>query len=388
VVNQRMQVFGTTIFADMSALALTTGAVNLGQGFPDVDGPDAMLEVAVQGLRSGLNQYPPGHGRPELLAAISAHQRAYYGLDYDPVDEILVTVGATEAVSATILGLCEPGDEVIVFEPYYDSYVAAIALAGATRVPVALRPDADGRFTFDPDELRAAVSRRTTVLMLNTPHNPTGTVLTQAELEVVASVCRDHDLVAVSDEVYEHLTYDGVEHIPLATLPGMRDRTVTVSSAGKTFNVTGWKIGWICAPPALMRATNSVKQFLSYTHSGPMQAAVAYALGSEMGWVADLRASLQSRRDRLAAGLTSIGLDVHVPQGTYFIQADVRAIGLADGEPYAWALPRQAGVAAIPTAVFCDTPGVGTPFVRFAFCKRDEVLDEAVSRLTASTRPG
>jgi N-succinyldiaminopimelate aminotransferase len=384
---ERMRSFGTTIFAEMSALAVATGSVNLGQGFPDTDGPDAMLERAVEGLRSGLNQYPPGPGMPALRTAIAAHQLQFYGLSYDPDSEVLVTVGATEAISATILALCEPTDEVVVFEPYYDSYAAAIALAGARRVPVALRPTAgDGRFSFEPNELRAAITPRTRLILLNSPHNPTGTVLTAAELDVVATACLDHDLIAVTDEVYEHLTYDGTPHIPLATLPGMRERTLTISSAGKSFSVTGWKIGWICAPAPLIRAVNTVKQFLTYTHSAPMQLAVAYALEHEMGWVADLCASLEFRRDRVAAGLETVGLKVSRPQGTYFIQADVRALGLEDGEAFARALPHEAGVVAIPTAVFCDTPGVGTPFVRFAFCKRDEVLDDAVARLTEYAR--
>jgi N-succinyldiaminopimelate aminotransferase len=382
VLVERMRSFGTTIFAEMSALAATTGAINLGQGFPDTDGPPAMLDRASQGLFGGLNQYPPGPGRPELRAAIADHQSHYYGLSYDPDSEILVTVGATEAVSATVLALCEPADEVVVFEPYYDSYAAAISLAGGTRVPVALRPEVPGgRFTFDPDELRGAITPRTRLILLNSPHNPTGTVLNRNELEVVASTCLDHDVVAVTDEVYEHLTYDDAVHIPLATLPGMRERTVTISSAGKSFSVTGWKIGWVCAPPEMVRAVNTVKQFLTYTHSAPMQLAVAYALGDEMPWVEELCASLQSRRDRLATGLETVGLAVSRPQGTYFIQADVRALGLSDGETFARALPHEAGVVAIPTAVFCDTPGVGTPFVRFAFCKRDEVLDDAVARL-------
>jgi N-succinyldiaminopimelate aminotransferase len=386
---KRMQSFGTTIFAEMSALALTTGSINLGQGFPDTDGPDAMLERAVEGLRGGLNQYPPGPGMPALRTAIAAHQQRCYALSYDPDSEVLVTVGATEAISATILALCEPDDEVVVFEPYYDSYAAAIALAGAQRVPVALRPvNAGGRFTFDADELRAAITPRTRLILLNSPHNPTGTVLTRDELDVVAAVCLEHDLIAVTDEVYEHLTYDDAVHIPLATLPGMRDRTVTISSAGKSFSVTGWKIGWVCAPAPLVRAVNTVKQFLTYTHSAPMQVAVAYALDNEMAWVDDLRASLASRRDRVAAGLEAVGLGVIRPQGTYFIQADVRTLGLEDGEAFARALPHDAGVVAIPTAVFCDTHGVGTPFVRFAFCKRDDVLDDAVARLTAYARRG
>jgi N-succinyldiaminopimelate aminotransferase len=377
-----MRDFGTTIFAEMSALAETTGAINLGQGFPDTDGPAQMLHLAATGITEGLNQYPPGRGVAALRAAICAHQQRYYGLSYDPDTEVLVTVGATEAVSASILALCEPGDEVVVLEPYYDSYAAAIALAGARRMPVPLRPDDAGeRFCFDPADLRAAVTDSTRLVLLNSPHNPTGTVLSRAELEQVASVCVERDLLLVSDEVYEHLTYDGTTHVPIATLPGMRERTVTISSAGKSFSVTGWKIGWVCAPPALVSAVNTVKQFLTYTHNAAMQVAVAYALDNEMDWVASLCASLQDRRDRLAAGLATFGLHTMKPQGTYFIQADVRSIGLSDGEAFARALPHDAGVVAIPTAVFCDSPDVGRPFVRFAFCKRDEVLDQAVERL-------
>jgi N-succinyldiaminopimelate aminotransferase len=379
----RLAGFGVTIFAEMSALATELGAINLGQGFPDTDGPAAMIERAAEGLRSGENQYPPGPGMPALRHAVADHRLARYGLSYDPDTEILVTVGATEAVSATVLALCEPGDEVVVLEPYYDSYAAVIALAGARRVPVPLRPDDDGRFAFDPDDLRAAMSPRTRLLLLNSPHNPTGTVLRRDELELVASICIDHDLTVVTDEVYEHLTYDDAEHIPIATLPGMRDRCVAISSAGKSFSVTGWKIGWVCAPAPLLRAVNTVKQFLTYTHNPAMQQAVAYALGNEMAWVEQLRESLRANRDRLAAGLETIGLRVSRPQGTYFIQADVRAIGRDDGDAFARELPHAVGVVGIPTAVFCDTPDVGAPFVRFAFCKRPEVIDEAVRRLAA-----
>jgi len=329
---ERMRGFGTTIFAEMSALALTTGAINLGQGFPDTDGPMAMLEKAAHGLRHGLNQYPPGPGVPELRTAIAAHQLRCYDLTYDADSEVLVTVGATEAVSATILALCEPQSDVVVFEPYYDSYAAAIALAGARRVPVALRPtSAGGRFSFDPDEFRAAITPATRVVLINSPHNPTGTVLTRTELDVIAAACIEHDLIAVTDDVYEHLVYDGGAHIPLATLPGMQERTVSISSAGKSFSVTGWKIGWICAPAELVRAVNTVKQFLTYTHSAPMQLAVAYALEHEMPWVEELRVSLQGRRDRLAAGLETVGLTVSRTQGTYFIQADVRVSASTTG---------------------------------------------------------
>jgi N-succinyldiaminopimelate aminotransferase len=377
--------FGTTIFAEMSALALETGSINLGQGFPDTDGPAAMLERAAEGLRNGENQYPPGPGVLELRTAIAAHRQSHYGLIYDPADEILVTVGATEAIAAAILGLCDPGDEVVVFEPYYDSYAATIALAGAKRVPVSLRPDEAGRFGFDPDDLRAAFTSRSKVLLLNSPHNPTGTVLTPAELETIAALCIEHDVTVVTDEVYEHLTYDGTAHVPIATLPGMRERTVAISSAGKSFSVTGWKIGWVCAPPPLLRAVNTVKQFLTYTHNPAMQHAVGYALGNEMSWVKELRTSLQQRRDQLADGLESVGLKVTRPQGTYFIQADVRPLGTADGEGFARDLPHRARVVGIPTRTFCDSPEVGGPFVRFAFCKRPDVIDEAVRRISRLT---
>jgi N-succinyldiaminopimelate aminotransferase len=379
---ERMRGFGTTIFAEMTALAQQTGAVNLGQGFPDTDGPNAMLEQAVEAIRGGLNQYPPGPGLPPLRQAIAAHRKAHYGLAYDPDTEVLVTVGATEGITASILALCETGDEVVVLEPYYDSYAAAIALAGAVRRPVPLRPTSPGgRFTFDPDDLRKAVSERTRLLLINSPHNPTGTTLTVEELQVIADVAIDHDLVVLTDEVYEHLTFDDVRHVPIATLPGMRERTISVSSAGKTFSVTGWKVGWVCAPAALTRAVMTVKQFTTFTHSGAMQLAVAHGLLREMEWVEALRSSLQLRRDRLGAGLATVGLTVHVPEATYFVIGDVRPLGLDDGEAFARALPHEGGVVGIPVGVFCDDAEVGKPFVRFAFCKRDDVLDEAVDRL-------
>jgi N-succinyldiaminopimelate aminotransferase len=376
-----MRDFGTTIFAEMSALAVRTGSINLGQGFPDVDGPPAMLEAAIEAIRSGGNQYPPGPGIPELRAAVAAQRAERYGLSYDPDDEVFVTVGATEAIAAAVLGLAEPGDEVIVFEPYYDSYAATIALAGAVRRPVTLRP-ARGRFTFDPDELRAAVGPRTKLILVNSPHNPAGTVFTREELEAIATLCREHDLVAVTDEVYEYLTFDDAEHIPLAGLDGMRERTVAISSSGKTFSATGWKVGWVTAPAPYVRAVQTVKQFLTYTASAPYQRAVAYALGNELPWVADLRKSLETKRDRLISGLTAAGFETYRPQGTYFVQADIRPLGFTDGFELARALPDRAGVVAIPTQVFYDDTEAGRHFVRFAFCKRDDVIDAAVERLT------
>ncbi|QSI48671.1 pyridoxal phosphate-dependent aminotransferase [Thermobispora bispora] len=376
----RMREFGTTVFAEMTRLAVETGSINLGQGFPDTDGPERMLERAVEAVRGGWNQYPPGPGLPELRRAVAEHRARWYGLEYDPETEVLVTVGATEAITAAILALCEPGDEVIVFEPYYDSYAAAIALAGAVRRPVTLRPDA-GRFTFDLDELAAAAGPRTRAILVNSPHNPTGTVFTREELETIARICRDRDLIAITDEVYEHLTFDGVEYVPLATLPGMRERTVMISSAGKTFSVTGWKTGWVCAPAPLVGAVQTVKQFLTFTASAPWQLAVAYALREEMDWVAAQRAALEAKRDRLMAGLKSVGFEVFTPAGTYFIQTDIRPLGFADGHELALRLPELAGVVAIPTQVFYDDPSRGRHYLRFAFCKKDEVIDEAVRRL-------
>src|SRR6478672_8735108 len=302
--------FGTTIFAEMTALATEHGAVNLGQGFPDTDGPQAMLEAAKAAIDGGRNQYPPGPGVPELLDAIAAHQSRFYALAVDPRSEVLVTVGATEAIAATILALCEPGDEVVTFEPYYDSYAASIALAGAVRRTSVLRfPD----FAVDEESLRAAFSPRTRLVLLNTPHNPTGKVFTRAELELVASLAREHDAWVVTDEVYEHLVFGGSQHIPVATLPGMRDRTLTISSAGKTFSATGWKVGWVSGPAAAVAAVRAVKQFLTFVGSGPFQPAVAVALGLDDEVYAGLSRSLQAKRDLLVTGLRSAGLEVSVP---------------------------------------------------------------------------
>lgn len=376
---ERMRGFGETIFAEMSALAARTGAINLGQGFPDTSGPAGMLDAAVEAIRSGANQYPPGPGETVLREAVAAQKLERYGLSYDPATEVFVTVGATEGIAASVLALAGPG-EVIVFEPYYDSYAAVIALAGAVRRPVTLRP-VEGRFTFDPDELRAAAGPRTRAILVNSPHNPAGTVFTRAELETIAGVCREHDLVAITDEVYEYLTFDGTEHIPLATLDGMRERTVSVSSAGKSFSVTGWKTGWVTAPAPYIRAVQTVKQFLTYAVSAPYQRAAAYALRNEIPWVEELRKSLQAKRDRLTTGLEAAGFTAYRPQGTYFVQADIRPLGFTDGMALARALPQKAGVVAIPAQVFYDHAEAGAHFVRFAFCKKDEVIDEAVERL-------
>jgi N-succinyldiaminopimelate aminotransferase len=379
--NRRLAAFGTTIFAEMSALAVATGAINLGQGFPDTDGPEEVREAAVRALRDGRgNQYPPGPGIPELRTAIAEHQLRRYGLSYDPDTEVLVTAGATEAIAASLLALVEPGDEVVALEPYYDSYAASIALAGGRRVPVTLRPY-DGRFRLDLDELRAAVTDRTRLLLVNTPHNPTGTVLTRAELAAIAELAVERDLLVVTDEVYEHLVFDDAEHLPLAAFPGMRERTVSIGSAGKTFSFTGWKVGWVTAAPELVGAVRSVKQFLTYVASGPFQYAVAEALRLPDSYFADFRADMLAKRDLLAGGLERAGFKVFRPAGTYFITTDIRPLGESDGFAFCRALPERCGVVAIPNAVFYDHREQGAPFVRFAFCKRTGVLEEAASRL-------
>ncbi|MGW1956160.1 pyridoxal phosphate-dependent aminotransferase [Streptomyces sp. NPDC001920] len=389
LLNRRLAEFGTTIFAEMSALALRTGSINLGQGFPDTDGPEEVREAAVRALREGRgNQYPPGPGIPELRTAVAAHQERRYGLSYDPDGEVLVTAGATEAIAAALLALLEPGDEVIALEPYYDSYAACIAMAGGTRVPVTLRPDgtdADRRFRLDLDELRAAVTDRTRLLLINSPHNPTGTVLTRAELATIAELAVERDLLVVTDEVYEHLVFDDAEHVPLATFPGMRERTVTIGSAGKTFSFTGWKVGWVTAPSGLVTAVRSAKQYLTYVSSGPLQYAVAEALALPDSYFDDFREDMLTKRDLLVSGLAEAGFGVFRPAGTYFVTTDIRPLGERDGVAFCRALPKRAGVVAIPNAVFYDHREEGAPFVRFAFCKRTEVLEEAADRLKTRT---
>ncbi|MFB7515427.1 pyridoxal phosphate-dependent aminotransferase [Streptomyces sp. NPDC056144] len=383
LLNRRLAEFGTTIFAEMSALAAATGSINLGQGFPDTDGPEEVREAAVRALRDGRgNQYPPGPGVPELRTAIADHQRERYGLGYDPDTEVLVTAGATEAIAAALLALVEPGDEVVALEPYYDSYAACVAMAGGTRVPVTLRPH-EGTYVLDLDELRAAVTDKTRLILLNTPHNPTGTVLTRAELTAIAELAVERDLLVVTDEVYEHLVFDDAVHIPIATLPGMRERTVTIGSAGKTFSFTGWKVGWITASPALTSAVRSAKQFLTYVSAGPFQYAVAEALRLPATYFDGLRADLAAKRDLLSEGLAQAGFAVYRPAGTYFVTTDIRPLGATDGFAFCRALPERAGVVAIPNAVFYDHREEGAPFVRFAFCKKTEVLEEAVTRLKA-----
>ena len=382
----RLRPFTSTIFAEMTALAVKHQAVNLGQGFPDTDGPDGMLEAAKNALFGGANQYPPGPGRPELRAAIARHRLLRYGTEYDPDSEILVTAGATEAIAATLIALTETGDEVIVIEPYYDSYAAAVAMAGAQRRVVGLVEAEDGRFGLDVDALCAAVTPRTRAILVNSPHNPTGTVFTRAELEAVAALCVERDLIAITDEVYEHLVFDDAEHIPLATLPGMRERTVAISSAGKTFNCTGWKIGWVCSTPELVAAVKAAKQFITFVSGGPLQPAVAYALEHELAWAEGLRVSLQDKRDRLSKGLADAGFAVRRTAGTYFVCVDVRPLGFTDAADLAWELPERVGVAAVPVKVFTDHPDEWKHLLRFAFCKRNEVIDEAITRLRELVR--
>ncbi len=374
---ERMRPFTSTIFAEMSALALRTGAINLGQGFPDTDGPASLLADAAANITGGLNQYPPGPGVPALRAAVAEHQRRFHGLVVDP-DDVLVTTGATEAIAAAVLALCGPGDEVVTFQPFYDSYAATVALSGATLRAVPLRPPGFGP---DPDELRAAFSPRTRAVLLNTPHNPTGAVLTRDELALVAELAAEHDAVVVSDEVYEHMVFEGATHVPFATLPGTAERTLTISSAGKTFSVTGWKIGWVHGPRELVAAVRAAKQFLTYVSGAPFQPAVAAALALPDSFYTDLAASLQGKRDLLMAGLRAAGFTVFPPAGTYFVIADAAPLGVTDGLEFCWRLPELAGVAAVPVSVFCTDPDLGRTLVRFAFCKRDEVLTEAVDRL-------
>jgi N-succinyldiaminopimelate aminotransferase len=384
LLNSRLAGMGTTIFAEMSALALTTGSINLGQGFPDTDGPAEIAKAAADAIMAGRgNQYPPGPGIPELRSAIADHQRRFYGLEFDPDNEVLVTAGATEAIAAAMLALVEPGDEVIAFEPYYDSYAACISMAGGVRVPVTLRPPA---FRPDLDALRAAITPRTRLILLNSPHNPTGCVLDRAELATIAALACEHDLLVVADEVYEHVAFDG-EHVPIVSMPGMRDRTVSISSGGKTFSFTGWKIGWVMAVPELVSAVRTAKQFLTYVSGGPFQYAITEALRLPDDYYHGLRDGLRRKRDLLCAGLRTAGFDVYEPAGTYFITTDARPLGAKDGVEFCRALPGRCGVVAIPNAVFYDDPEAGRSQVRFAFCKRDDVLIEAAARL-ASLRDG
>ena len=383
---ERLRPYSVNVFAAMSALAAEVDAVNLGQGFPDEDGPPAMLEAARQAISDGVNQYPPGPGIAPLRRAIAAQRDRRYGQQFDPDTDVLVTVGASEAIAAAVLGLVEPGSQVLLIEPFFDTYSPVIAMAGSRRVSAPLAPDGRG-FALDIDAVRAAITPATRAIIVNSPHNPTGLVLSEEDLRALAEVAVEADLMVISDEVYEHLVFDGRRHRPIATYPGMAERTVTISSAAKMFNCTGWKIGWACGPAELIAGVRAAKQYLSYVGGAPFQPAVAYALDNEDAWVDSLRDSLQSKRDTLAAALTGIGFEVHESAGTYFLCADPRPLGFSDSATFCAELPRRVGVAAIPMSAFCasDSPhsGAWNHLVRFAFCKREQTLGEAIRRLGA-----
>ncbi len=375
---RRLQGIAPTVFSEMSALAVRTGAVNLGQGFPDVDGPPSVIARATAALEEGRNQYAPGIGVPELRHAIAEHQRRCYGLDVDPDREVVATTGATEAVAAAILGLVDPGDEVVLLEPYYDSYTAMLQMAGAVRRPVTLRaPD----FRLDVAALEEAVTDDTTLILLNTPHNPTGTVLTREEMQAVADAAQRHDALVVTDEVYEHLVFDDAEHVAMASLPGMWERTLTLSSAGKSYSFTGWKVGWAVGPAGLVGAVLDAKQWLTFTSGSPLQPAVAQALTDEPDFPRELAADLQRRRDLLCSGLRQAGLDPRVPQGTYFVSTDVGHLGWEDGRAFCHALPERAGVVGIPMQGFYDDVEAGRHLIRWAFCKQADVIEDGLLRL-------
>jgi N-succinyldiaminopimelate aminotransferase len=382
VLAARLQAFTTTIFSEMSELAVATGSINLGQGFPDTDGPAELVQVAAAAMAAGRNQYPPSQGILELRAAIAAHQAQWYGLEVAADDQVLVTTGATEAIAASLLALCEPGDEVVMFEPSYDSYAACASMAGAVPRLVRLHPP---DWAFDADELAAAITPRTRLVLLNSPHNPTGKVFEAAELGQIAELCCAHDLLAVTDEVYEHLVFDGA-HVPLATLPGMAERTLTISSGGKTFSFTGWKVGWATGPASLVAAVRAAKQFLTYTSGAPFQLAIAHGLSFPPDVIEGYGSALRSRRDLLCAGLEALGFTVYRPAATYFATTDIAEVapGL-DARDFCRALPQRCGVVAIPSSVFYDPgdPGAGRTLVRWAFCKRIEVLDDALERLAS-----
>lgn len=384
--TQRLRGFGASIFAEMTALAVSTGAINLGQGFPNYDGPQEVLDAAAQNILAGNNQYPSGIGLPELRSAIAEHQKRFWNLDYDADTEILVTVGATEALAGALLGILNSGDEVVVFEPLFDTYAGCVALADARLSPVTLRPQADGRYGFDPDDLKRAITARTRLILLNSPHNPTGMVFTPNELQQVANIAQEHDLIVVSDEVYEHLTFDTATHVPIATLPGMRERTITISSGGKSFNTTGWKIGWACAPASLLSATRMAKQLFTFAGGTPFQPAIAVGLRLPDAYFAHLAHDLERKRDILMPALRECGLVPITPEGTYFITADIRQRAPhSDSVSFCRALPHECGIVAIPGGVLFDPrhANEGKHLVRFAFCKQEATLEEAAARLRA-----
>jgi N-succinyldiaminopimelate aminotransferase len=382
VLTTKLEGFGTTIFAEMSALAAQTGAINLGQGFPDTDGPPAVLEAAIAAIRNGINQYPPGQGYIDLRQAIADHQQRFYGIELDPESEVVVTAGATEALAGALLGMLDFGDEVVVFEPMYDSYQACIALAGARAVPVLLEPNDEGQYGFDPSELREAISPRTKIILLNTPHNPSGKVFTLTELTLIAELAQEHDLLVVTDEVYEHLLFDGRRHIPMCTLPGMWERTLTVSSGGKTFHTTGWKIGWMSGPEPMVAAAKTAKQFLTYANGAPFQPAMAVGLALPDTYFEGLAANLQLARDHLVTGLLAAGFKTAIPEATYFTTVDIRPVdSTGNGMAFCRSLPERCGVVAIPNEVFYIRPEHGRHLVRFACCKQLDVIDAAARRL-------
>ncbi len=386
---ERMRGFGTTIFSEMTELAFKHDAVNLGQGFPDESPPKHMVDAAKHALDAGHHQYAPGPGVAELRSQIAAHQQRFYGMHYDPSDEVTVTFGATEAVAASLLALCEPGDEVVMLDPAYDAYTAIIALCGSQAVRVGLtvpdwRSDTP-RWALDVDRVAAAIGPRTRVLLLNSPHNPTGTVLDAAELDQLAQLCVERDLIAITDEVYEHLTYD-TAHVPLATRPGMRERTITTSSAGKTFSCTGWKIGWACAPVELTQVLRTTKQFLSFAGGTPLQHAVAAGLVCSDDVYDDVSALHRRRRDLLVDGLAALGIPAVRPAGSYFVTADIAGLGHEDATEFCWWAPEHAGVAAVPVAAFTHDPAEVASVIRLAFCKPEDVIERGLAQLAHARR--
>ena len=375
--SSRLAGFGTTIFSEMTRLANEHGAINLAQGFPDFDGPEFVKEAAIASIRAGQGQYERVSGIPEIHRALAAKYRRDRGLDYAPDTEIVVTAGATEAIFAAVQGLCDAGDEVVLFEPYYDSYKASVHMAGAVaRVVTLSTPD----WSFDPSALAAAFGPRTRAIIVNTPHNPTGKVFSPEELEMIARLCRERGVYCITDEVYEHLVYDG-RHVPMASLPGMRERTITISSLSKTFSFTGWRIGWALGPPELVSAVRSAHQFITFTAATPLQHGAAAGLATGTDYYAGLAADYRAKRDYLSGELARIGFRLKSPQGTYFVCADFRPFGFDDDVIFARHLTEKIGVAAIPPSVFYDNPEHGKSYVRFAFCKRRETLEAAVERL-------
>ncbi len=382
----RLQGFSPSIFAEMTALAASTNSINLGQGFPDYNGPADVLRIAQDNIAAGNNQYPSGIGLPGLRNAISEHQKRFWNVTYDPDSEVLVTMGATEALAGAMLGILNEGDEVIMFEPLFDTYAGCVALAGATLVPVTLRPQANGRYEFDPCELRSAVTSNTRMILLNSPHNPTGTVFTAEEMQMVADVAIEHDLIVLSDEVYEHLVFDEATHISMASLAGMRERTVTISSGGKSFNTTGWKIGWACAPATLINATRMAKQLFTFAGGTPFQPAIAAGLRLPDSYFQTLASDLQQKRDVLMSALHDASLQPITPEGTYFITCDIRSRQPdGDGMAFCRALPEQVGVVAIPASVLYAPRNMheGNHLVRFAFCKQMDTIEQASLKLRA-----